>query len=300
MQKGDLVKCREFSYAPLDPTGPYSKTWGRVGIIIDYDPKNYMALVIMQRSGQKKKIASRDLQLLSRTSENHSNLMKLSKLKELDMQVYCDMDGVLVDFENPAIDKMNKALSNTRLPEDLKKNADKIKEELNRSELTLRDLKEGIGTPINNLIREFMQDLLEDDEEWWANLPWLEEGKKLWEVLSRMDKFPIVLTTPMDQRGKKGSLKGKERWVRDNLKLHTNIVSEVRVVFSHNKYEYVKDNFGNKTILIDDYTKNIKKFDSHGGHAIHYRGNASDALTKLEEISDGTRLGNYRILAQDT
>ena len=300
MQKGDLVKCREFSYEPLDPIGPYSKTWGRIGIIVEYDPKSYMAVVVMQQSGQKKKIASRDLQLLSRTNENHSNLMKLSKLKELDMQVYCDMDGVLVDFEGSIIDRINETLAKTHLPEYLKKNTEKIKKELNRDKITLKDLKEGIGTPINNLIRELMHDLVEDDEEWWANLPWLEEGKKLWEVLSRMDKFPIMLTTPMDQRGKKGSLRGKERWVRDNLKLHTNIVSEVRVVFSHNKYEYTKDRYGNKTILIDDYHKNIKKFNNHNGCGILYNNDAREALEKLEEISDGTRLGNYRILAEDT
>ena len=104
----------------------------------------------------------------------------------------------------------------------------------------------------------------------------------------------------MDQRGKKGSLRGKERWVRDNLKLHTNIVADIRVVFSHNKYEYALGDYGEETVLIDDFIKNIKKFDNAGGFAVHHIGSTRDTLDTLEEISDGTGLGNYRILAKDT
>lgn len=300
MQKGDLVRCREFSYAPYDPIGPYAKSWGRIGIVIEYDPKHYMAVVIMQTSGQTKRIAIQDLQLLARTGENKSNLMKLAKLKFFDRQIYCDMDGVLVDFEKPAVDRINQALVDDHLPGKLKKLADEIKEELDREYITLVDFKETIGTEVNNNIRKLMQELLEDDEEWWANLPWLEEGKKLWAVLSRIDKFPAILTTPMDQRGKKGSLRGKERWVRDNLKLHTNIVADIRVVFSHNKYEYALGDYGEETVLIDDFIKNIKKFDNAGGFAVHHIGSTRDTLDTLEEISDGTGLGNYRILAKDT
>jgi hypothetical protein len=300
MQKGDLVKCREFSYEPYDPPGPYAKTWGRIGIVIEYDPKHYMALVVMQRSGKTKRIAIQDLQLLARTGENKKNLMKLTNLKYFDRQIYCDMDGVLVDFENPAVDRINQALRNNHLPAEMKELADKIKSDLDREYITLADLKSSIGKETQNTIRKLMQELLEDDEEWWANLPWLEEGKKLWEVISRIDKFPVILTTPMDQRGKKGSNRGKERWVKDNLKLHTNIVTDVRVIFSHNKYEYAIGDYGDETVLIDDFTKNIKKFDESGGYVVHHIGNTSDTLDTLEEISNGTRLGNRRILANDT
>ena len=104
----------------------------------------------------------------------------------------------------------------------------------------------------------------------------------------------------MDQRGKKGSNRGKERCVKDNLKLHTNIVADVRVIFSHNKYEYAIGDYGEETVLIDDFTKNIKKFDESGGYVVHHIGNTSDTLDTLEEISNGTRLGNRRILANDT
>ena len=89
------------------------------------------------------------------------------------------MDGVLVDFENPAVDRINRALRDNHLPAEMKELADKIKSDLNREYITLADLKSSIDKETQNTIRKLMQELLEDDEEWWANLPWLEEGKKL-------------------------------------------------------------------------------------------------------------------------
>jgi 5'(3')-deoxyribonucleotidase len=126
-----------------------------------------------------------------------------------------------------------------------------------------------------------MQPLLEDDEDWWATLPFLEEGKKIWNVISKFNPEPIILTSPMDQNGKKGSIEGKKRWIKTNLQLSTN----VEVIFSHDKYEYaVKD--GEAAILIDDYEKNVSLFKEHGGHIIHHINSAKNSLRALVTLEE--------------
>ena len=199
-------------------------------------------------------------------------------------QVYCDMDGVLVDFEHSAVDKINETLKDPNHP--LTHLSDIVIEELGRDYITLADLKKGKHLSSSIAVRSLMQPLLEDDEEWWANLPFLEEGKKIWAVISKFNPEPIILTSPMDQNGKKGSIEGKKRWIKANLELNTN----VEVIFSHNKYEQVAvaAKAGRKAVLIDDYIKNISSFEESGGYIIHHLDDQGSArsLAKLKALGE--------------
>ena len=125
-----------------------------------------------------------------------------------------------------------------------------------------------------------MRPLLEDDEDFWADLPWMPEGKAIWDAVKEYK--PILLTSPMDQNGHRGSIKGKEKWIKRHLGLDINR----RVIFSHDKYEYAKKG-GESTVLIDDYDKNIRLFKEHGGIVIHHQGNLSETLKALEGIKNG-------------
>jgi 5'(3')-deoxyribonucleotidase len=194
-------------------------------------------------------------------------------------QVYCDMDGVLVDFEYSAIDKINETLKDPT--HTLTHLSEIVIQELGRDYIILTDLKKGKYLSSSIAVRNLMQPLLEDDEEWWANLPFLEEGKKIWSIISKLEPKPIILTSPMNQNEKKGSIEGKKRWIKTNLELSTN----VEVIFSHDKYEYaVKD--GKAAILIDDFEKNIRLFKQHGGHIIHHVNSAKDSLNILAALGE--------------
>ena len=210
-------------------------------------------------------------------------------------QVYCDMDGVLVDFENAAVDKINETLKDLSHP--LVHLAEIVIKELGRDYISLVDLKKGRHLSSSIAVRNLMQPLLEDDEDWWATLPFLEEGKKIWSIISQFNPKPIILTSPMDQNGKKGSIEGKKRWIKTNLQLSTN----VEVIFSHDKYEYaIKD--GEATVLIDDYEKNVRLFKDHGGFIIHHVNSAKNSLKSLaalEETEDGEQMGHNRELERD-
>ena len=125
-----------------------------------------------------------------------------------------------------------------------------------------------------------MRPLLEDDEAFWAELPWMPEGKAIWNAVK--DYNPIILTSPMDQNGYKGSIKGKEKWIKRHLELDTS----KRVIYSHDKYKYATKG-GIPTVLIDDYDKNVQLFKEHGGIVIHHQGNLSETLKALEGIKNG-------------
>ena len=84
-------------------------------------------------------------------------------------KIYCDMDGVLVDFERGAVDDINQQLAskNPFTPNLVAKSVD----ELGRNYVELKDIKNNSSTS-SRAARNYMYALVEDNEEWWATLPW--------------------------------------------------------------------------------------------------------------------------------
>ena len=198
-------------------------------------------------------------------------------MKNIPYQIYCDMDGVLVDFLSGAIKRMNETINIVDHP--LSDIANKVKLEIEADQLEVAHLTKGDPRCVP-CAREYMRPLLEDDEEFWENLPWMPEGKAIWNAIKH--EHPIILTSPMDQNGYTGSIKGKEKWIKRELGLDINS----RAIFSHDKYEYANKG-GEPTVLIDDYDKNIKLFKEHGGITIHHLGDLSKTLGALENLKDG-------------
>ena len=198
-------------------------------------------------------------------------------MKEFPYQIYCDMDGVLVDFLAGAIKKMNETINDENHP--LSELANKVKAEAGGDQLEVAHLTKGDPLCLP-CARDYMRPLLEDDEEFWANLPWMPEGKSIWNAIKEHN--PIILTSPKDQNGYTGSIKGKEKWIKRELGLDINS----RAIFSHDKYEYASKG-GEPTILIDDYDKNIRLFKEHGGITIHHLCDLSSKLGALEDLKNG-------------
>ena len=67
MYTGDLVRCRDIS-------GDY----GDIGIIIEYEKWEKIATVHMQKSGAKRRIAARDIEIIKRAPHNHKKLKDLA------------------------------------------------------------------------------------------------------------------------------------------------------------------------------------------------------------------------------
>jgi len=175
--------------------------------------------------------------------------------EEQEYEIYCDMDGVLVDFERGVVDYITTALAEGR--------AEELKAKIDRDYITTDDLA---GPTKNQPVREFMYKELQHNAEFWENLPWIQNGPQLWATLAPHN--PNILTTPMGP----GSERGKQRWINKHLKL-----PDDRVFFSREKYEKVKN--GKYDILIDDFSSNTIPWKNAKGTPILH---TSAARTKKE------------------
>ena len=187
-------------------------------------------------------------------------------------QIFCDLDGVLVDLYKGIENAIN-----GEAPEDASEKhleAQRLAKEslggevLEESHLNKRD--ENFRLPVRN----FMFRVMRSDRRFWMNLPWLEDGKKLWEFIK--DYEPIILSKPMDLQ----SVIGKKVWTKRNLGLNKS-----RVQIRHDKTKYATYN-GKTGLLIDDYAKNITAFSENGGQTIHFK-NLDEALEQLKEYGFG-------------
>ena len=187
----------------------------------------------------------------------------LNEEQEFPYQIYCDMDGVLVDFVAGAVDYITNKLESGE--------ADELYDVINRDYVT----KDDIGGPNRNQdIRNYMYEHLSDDMGFWANLPWMPHGQELWQIIAPYK--PYILTAPMGY----GSELGKQMWIDVNL-----VPAPKKVFMSHDK-----DEWANKSsILIDDFTKNTIPWANKKGIAIlHVDEEMENTIARLEELGVAT------------
>tara|TARA_B100000131_G_scaffold280259_1_gene285988 strand:- start:3448 stop:3729 length:282 start_codon:yes stop_codon:yes gene_type:complete len=80
MYAGDLVRCRNID----------GDTYGDIGVILEYKKWEKIATVHLQKSGAKKRIAARDIELLKRAPHNVERL-KEEALKKSQTDILEDM-----------------------------------------------------------------------------------------------------------------------------------------------------------------------------------------------------------------
>ena len=181
--------------------------------------------------------------------------------EEQQYQIYCDMDGVLVDFVAGTVEHITKQLQTGK--------AEELKELIGRDYITDEDIH--INSPNRNKdVRDYMYKELEHNAEFWETLPWMIGGEKLWNFISQFN--PYILTAPMGY----GSEIGKQAWIDTHLQ-----PAPSKVFMSHDKFKWAAPNH----ILIDDFTKNTIPWEDpkRGGIAILHT-NADDTIEQLEEL----------------
>ena len=204
--------------------------------------------------------------------------------KTFPYQIYCDMDGVLVDFMKGTLAAINKSFN---MPET--RASSKTLSKLFRK---IFDIEGGavpevgpedIGMPGQvdaskkiALIRRYMYKLIADDPEHWANLPPMPDAMQLWNYISRYN--PNILTAPMD----KGSEKGKTWWIINNLN-----PAPKEIFMSHDKFKWAVDQNGRPNVLIDDFEINVKPWRAKGGIAILHT-SAEKTIYELEALLNET------------
>ena len=183
--------------------------------------------------------------------------------EEQEYEIYCDMDGVLVDFELGVVEYITAALAEGR--------AEELKAKIDRDYIPTDDLA---GPTKNNDIRAYMYQELEHNADFWENLPWIPNGQRLWAALAPHN--PNILTTPMGY----GSEIGKQAWIDKNLN-----PPPKKVFMSREKYNWANKN----SILIDDFTKNTIPWEEQGGIALLYKDSEIEkTLSRLRELGLAT------------
>ena len=159
-------------------------------------------------------------------------------------EIYCDMDGVLVDF-----DEGYKELTG----------------------IETKSPKVQISSVFWNTFRRGLENKKMNEKDFWANLKWItEEGNKLWEYIKKYN--PNILSAPSSNPS---SEEGKLEWINKNL---TN-VKEIFLVPANEKQEFAKP----KAILIDDRTSNIEQWRAKGGIGILHT-SANETIKQLKEL----------------
>ena len=195
-------------------------------------------------------------------------------------QLFCDMDGVLVNFEGGVLEHMNQRLQELKDQPDHPdyKLARSAAKELGGWDVVInkwhiaRSDQEG-SLKRNYRTRDFMYRLVEDDVDLWANLGWEKGGKQLWNYIKDIPGLEI-LSAPMAE----GSKVGKKIWVERELGLPANKVNLADIKKSYGEWN------GKQGLLIDDRDKYVNEFRTGGGIAIkHDPNNVDNTIKQLQQ-----------------
>jgi hypothetical protein len=207
------------------------------------------------------------------------------------LQLYCDMDGVLVDFVTGAINAMNELLP--KIAADRERLSQLEPDRKNREYVLFKSARkavEELGGDWNMKFEpqhldktkefkkslDFMYAVVTHDVDWWANLPWVPGAEAgLWKKILKFN--PKILSAPMDNSPE--SAEGKKIWCQKNLGY-----SGDQIVLSEDKTVWGSVD-GVQGVLIDDRDKYVAQFEDGGGIAIkHDPNNVEATLATLEEL----------------
>ena len=179
----------------------------------------------------------------------------LKETTQPQMRIFCDLDGVLVDFD-AGYEKLTGVKTH---------HADRQGSQhfwdLYRDSLKLK----GISA-----------------REYWENLPWMPDGPKMWNYISGYNPYVLTapavdFTIPKPERYRithNESMQGKTEWVKrlDNMK---------RMYFAASSFK--QQYSGQNKILIDDRQPTIDAWNSKGGIGIFHT-SADNTIKQLQEL----------------
>jgi hypothetical protein len=191
-------------------------------------------------------------------TENNEN-------KPFPYDIYCDMDGVLVDLFD------NGVYLETNDPK-LRKNLEKI------IKMRWKWSKDHENPEIQEAL-VWIRQLLGDNRSFWANLSPLPGLFPLWTYLASLGGAK-VLSHPWDEASAEGKKDWIERYLRPKPKNE-----DILLPLDGKKEIYATKN-GKSCVLIDDFTLYTKKWKENGGIAILHT-SIYDTIQQLEDLKRG-------------
>lgn len=165
--------------------------------------------------------------------------------------IYCDMDGVLVDFI-----KGFKAISGGVTPSEYEK---------------------------TNNIWKLIHSQPNGGIDWWAKLPKISDADKLWGFISSLGlQVKILSSTSAKASNSNVADIGKRMWLNTNLSpipVDENIILVDSATMKQTYAKSIND------ILIDDYSKNISSWVAKGGRGVRHI-SVDQTINELRAIFD--------------
>ncbi len=196
----------------------------------------------------------------------------LTEGRSVPYQIYCDMDGVLVDL----LGGIEEALGF----EDIEPNIRAAAIQALESGEMWRDLikKDKEYPDLSRGTKEIFK-VISHDVDFWANLPAMHDAHLLWNFLSSLSPDPYILSAPWDEE----SRKGKILWLSGLAGNLNPLPPKDKIIITHDKHNYAMNPAtGKPNILIDDMDKYTDPWTSAGGIAIKHT-SANETLKELEK-----------------
>jgi len=175
--------------------------------------------------------------------------------------IYCDMDGVLTNFEKRFVDM-------------LRKEGPKYFSKETIAQVTRPKHFEAIegATEFWKFIDQYI------GLSFWSEMEWMPNGQELWAFIQPYQ--PIILTSPSRENT---SRLGKRLWIKN----HITPAPPVEFRFGSAKADFANEN----AILIDDRPSNLAAFAAKGGIAIECKdGDVQSVINQLKELGYGREL----------
>jgi hypothetical protein len=175
--------------------------------------------------------------------------------------IYCDMDGVLTNFEKRFVDT-------------LRKEGPKYYSKETIAQVTRPKHFEAIegATEFWKFIDQYI------GISFWSDMEWMPNGQELWAFIQPYQ--PVILTSPSRDNT---SRLGKRLWIKN----HITPAPPVEFRFGTGKADFANEN----AILIDDRPSNLAAFAAKGGIALEVKdGEIQSVINKLKELGYGRKL----------
>jgi len=187
-------------------------------------------------------------------------------------RLYCDLDGVLVNFDFGAVERCNLAMKNGEVSSNLIK---QVRQDLGRDYLWVGDFAMHKKESNPKSLRKLLHTVIAKNREFWATLPFMPDGEQLWRAIGSR---AYILSKPMSEE----CAQGKIEWCIKNLGITKNKIILTSWESSKDKSAYAK-NGETPNILIDDYAGFIEPFRAVGGIGILHT-STPDTLRQLQRI----------------
>ena len=197
--------------------------------------------------------------------------------------IYCDMDGVLVDFEAGATELISSILDGTADPmwtagsKSMMKNIERVRADLgedwrpqNKADLDAKGVRQILMSAVSSAPGDFFE-----------SLPPLDDGiNELWPFLNEAGVPVHILSAPI--RGREGTRPaedGKRAWCARYL---SPAPESIIIVDAVDKAHWAMTD-GNVNLLVDDKAKTIDAWNSLGGIGIlHPPGDSASSISEIK------------------